>query len=400
MLTYSNKWLLSFIPKQFEKLVFGSVGLAANFWSSLAPCSRAVSLGSPDTKIYAVSLLNLQLFKLFGCILFYWSVQAFAAEDLLEQLAQENQIVLATKRMFLEDYPDAFNPSLISFNGRLLLTFRYTPDRWNRPWMSYIGVVFLNEALEPISEPELLSTRFIDSKTPSQSEDAKIFSYRDRLFLIYNDNIDISPATHLDRRDMFIVELFYDKGHFALSAPLKLYHERKQHQHVQKNWIPFEWNKKLLLAYTINPHEILYPNLYSGACYPCHETSFSSNWQFGTLKGSTPPLLVDGEYLAFFHSWIRCASEASWGLDLYHYFMGAYTFSAEPPFAITQISPMPIIAPGFYTRSYYEKLVIFPGGFIVSGSTIYLAYGKDDSEIWIATLDKAALKKSLQRVSK
>ena len=75
--------------------------------------------------------------------------------------------------------------------------------------------------------------------------------------------------------------------------------------------------------------------------------------------------------------------------------MGAYTFSAEPPFHITQMTALPIFTEEFYSPSFYYKKVVFPGGFVESGPFIYLAYGKDDSEIWIATLDKQALKNAL-----
>ncbi len=58
---------LKLIPKQREKLIFGFVGLATNFESSLEPCSRTMSL-VPDSKICAASLPNSQLFKLFGYV--------------------------------------------------------------------------------------------------------------------------------------------------------------------------------------------------------------------------------------------------------------------------------------------------------------------------------------------
>jgi predicted GH43/DUF377 family glycosyl hydrolase len=75
--------------------------------------------------------------------------------------------------------------------------------------------------------------------------------------------------------------------------------------------------------------------------------------------------------------------------------MGACTFSASPPFELTKMTAKPIIGPDFYTASYLEKRVIFPGGFVDAGDLIYIAYGKDDCEIWIATLDKKELKKAL-----
>jgi len=78
--------------------------------------------------------------------------------------------------------------------------------------------------------------------------------------------------------------------------------------------------------------------------------------------------------------------------------MGAYTFSATPPFGLKKISPEPIMHPEFYTYSHFSKRVIYPGGFVVEGEKLYLSYGKDDCEVWIATIDVAELKKSLVNV--
>ena len=93
------------------------------------------------------------------------------------------------------------------------------------------------------------------------------------------------------------------------------------------------------------------------------------------------------------------SSPVSWGWEMWHYFMGAYTFSAEPPFQITKISQKPIYADEFYTQSDNWKRVVFPGGFVSSGQNIYVAYGKDDCEMWIAALDKEALMNSLVPVT-
>ncbi len=308
------------------------------------------------------------------------------------------EIVSSVKKISFVKYPGAHNPSIVKTEHGLLLSFRYIPDIEFEPHISYIGVVFLDENLNPVSEPELLATRPRNSKTPSQSEDARLFTYRDRIFLIYNDNVDTAPAWQ--RRDMFMAELFFENGHFVLSAPLKLVHEAKYHsQPVQKNWVPFEWGSKLLIAYSVSPHEILYPNLVNGSCHQVYETWTPIPWNLGKVRLSTPPLLVDGEYLAFFHSGHILASAASNGHNMWHYFMGAYTFSADPPFKVTKTTPLPIVHKGFYTKSSAGKRVIYPGGFVVAGSMIYVAYGKDDNEIWIATIDKTVLKKALVPVT-
>jgi len=307
-----------------------------------------------------------------------------------------NRIVTSTKRIYLPNYPGAYNPSIVKFNDSYLLIFRHLPDRGGHPWLSYIGVVLLDEFFEPISDTQLLDTRFNSDKTPSQSEDARVFSFNGKYYVIYNDNMDLTFPSIWDRRDMYIAELLYVDNKFILTDPVKLIHENKYSTVLwQKNWNPFEWDGKLLLSYTINPHEVIYPDLENGICRHFHETSQQIQWNLGPLRGSSPAQLVNGEYLAFFHSGTYTSSVCSNNRELWHYYMGAYTFSANPPFEITKISSLPINAPSFYTFSSYDKRVIYPGGFIVDDQNIYVAYGKDDSEIWIGTLNINALMQSL-----
>ena len=192
-----------------------------------------------------------------------------------------------------------------------------------------------------------------------------------------------------------MAELSFQKGEFSLLEPVKLFCQDPVRPPWQKNWVPFEWDNQCMLSYSIEPHEILYPNLRTGECYPCYCVDGNTPWDYGVMRGGTPAIKVDGEYLAFFHSSKKMVSNVSFELELWHYFMGAYTFSLDPPFAVTKISPTPIIQKGFYTHSPYYKRVIFPGGFVVKGPRLYLAYGRDDHEIWIATVDLRELKNSL-----
>ena len=318
------------------------------------------------------------------------------AQGEIEDLTKRNQsFVLETKQILFEDFPQAFNPSLIEFKDHYLLTFRFSPDVEYQPWVSHIVVVLLDQDFSPISKPQIIETREEGSLTPSQAEDARVFSYRGRNFLIYNDNTEVVFPTYRDRRDLYLAELFFKEGTFCLSAPQKLFCSQKLAQVWQKNWVPFEWNQSMFFGYMVVPHEILYPNLCTGECYSCYSTEIDFVWEEGMIKGGTPALLVDGEYLAFFHSSKYRSSPISEGVDAWHYFMGAYTFSSKPPFSINKISPYPIIEEGFYEEGFSYKKVIFPGGFVVKEDKIFLAYGKDDSQIWIATLDLKGLKNSL-----
>lgn len=308
----------------------------------------------------------------------------------------KESVVLATKRISIDGYPKANNPSMIRTNDGILMIFRNIPNPDKRPFVSETGALWLNEALEPISAPQLLITRKIGDITPQQSEDARLFLWDNQVYIVYNDNVDVVNPSEWDRRDIFIAKLNYTNGRFQLDAPIKLVHETDYEKiKWQKNWLPFDWEGSLFLGYSINPQEILTPNLETGVCSSDFKTKGDMKWHWGKLRGGTPPQLQGDHYLAFFHSPLPFVSETTQGRQLMHYFMGAYTFSAEPPFQVTSISPYPIAAEGFYTASPLGIRCVYPGGFITDSSYIYVCYGKDDHEVWVAILDKEKLYSSL-----
>lgn len=298
---------------------------------------------------------------------------------------------ITSKQIKLANYPKAFNPSLVRWKGCYLLSFRHLPHP-SKLWISQIGLLFLDENLEPVGEPQILDFRQGNSKVPCQAEDVRLLVVGDKLFLFYNDNMEKINPTHLERRDMHMAEVEYDKGKFHVVHKQLLYHPKEYKQKKwQKNWSPFLWNEKIHLSYSINPHEVLELG-EEGECPRVGLSAIVTDWKWGAWRGGTPAELVDGQYLAFFHSSCLMRSEATPRLERWHYFMGAYTFAAEPPFHLTSYTPYPLIGEGFYIRSPQEKRVIFPGGFVVHEDKIYIAYGKDDHEMWIAILDKSVLK--------
>lgn len=342
-----------------------------------------------------------------ACFLLITYCQTILAQfdhlTVFEESKQEawNSIVVATKELVFASYPQAFNPSIAQTEFGILLTFRYLPDP-EMLWISQIGIVRLDEnTLEPLGNPQLLQIRLPDSKIPCQAEDARIFSCDGKTYIIYNDNPEIINPGEFQRRNMFIAQINEIDHTFVISEPIKLYHyDQYSKSNIQKNWAPFEWDRAMLLSYSINPHEVLHPNLDNGRCLPVAQTKITDNWQFGNLRGGTPALMIDGEYLSFFHSSLSMRSPVSKRRVKHHYFMGALTFSADPPFQITKITPMPIAPKGFYQPTYTEKKVIFPGGFFIQGPYLYVAYGRDDREIWIAKIDKDLLKATMVPVQR
>ena len=297
-------------------------------------------------------------------------------------------IVKENKKIKVPGFPDAHNPSIIDMDEGILLIFRTIPNPL-KLWGSEIGAVFLNEKLEVKSKPQLISTRAEGySKVISQSEDARVFQCDGKLYLIYNDNIEVERPTVSGRRDMFIAELKYQEGVFTLGVPVKYIHQDKYEKYLwQKNWAPFVYKNQMYLSYNLNPHEVLSPNKKSGVCSVLYDSEFHPAWwRYGTIRGGTPSVLVDGRYLGFFHSSSYARSATTGSTPIFHYFMGAYAFESKPPFKITHITPHPIIGEHFYDPSDYPKRVVFPGGFIVRGDMIYVAIGIDDSQLWISSI--------------
>lgn len=340
--------------------------------------------------------MKICMFILLYIFAFFTSLHLHSSE---KKSINFKKIVNKTFKIDVSPFDEAFNPSLCKLGNEYVLTFRYLPEPNTQPWISYVGIMLLDDAFNPLSAPELLDLRQRNATAPSQTEDARIFTYNDQLYIIYNDNRDVTNPSAEQHREMFIAEVIYNNDHFTASDPVKLMHSENYDTHKwEKNWTPFVYQDNLLLYYSIGPNQVLDLNWESEICRPLFTSLAKVNWSWGTIRGGTPAQMVDGEYLAFFHSSQHIKSNASTDAPRWHYFMGAYTFSAQPPFDIKKISQEPINGENFYIKSNQPKRVIYPGGYAISGDTVYVAYGKDDHEVWIASMSKAKLMQSLKPV--
>jgi hypothetical protein len=226
----------------------------------------------------------------------------------------------------------------------------------------------------------------------------------DTLWLVYSDNSE--PAITRGGFRVYIAKVIVSEDHFSLEDIECLSHFEGENPNIrEKNWVPFDYQNHLLLAYSLTPHQILSPIFNTGECQTIANSCAPIDWRWGLLRGGTPAILDEsGEYIAFFHSSIDMATVHSKGKIAAHYLMGAYTFSAHPPFNITRISPEPIIGKGFYHGASYQPFwkpvqVVFPCGILLNEDDIWITYGRQDHEIHIAKIDKKGLLNSLKRVS-
>lgn len=310
-----------------------------------------------------------------------------------EETSQD--FVLETRRIQIPGYDTAFNPSIISCNGQILMCFR-TRDPITK-MTHQIGFVWLDEKFNLISDPHLLEIDHENPYHPPYFQDPRLIESGGKIYIVYNNVIG---SYELEIRRMFIAELNYHNGRFSLghARPLTRF-DGAGNQPREKNWVPFDYHGNLMLSYSLLPHKVLLPLAKKTICKTVATTDSDITWNFGQLRGGTPAILEGHEYLAFFHSSKDMRSAHSPVDKISHYFIGAYTFAPHPPFNITKISPNPIVGKDFYHGNTYKTWkplrVVFPGGFISSENYIWIAYGKQDHEIWIVKLDKKGLFNSL-----
>jgi predicted GH43/DUF377 family glycosyl hydrolase len=159
-----------------------------------------------------------------------------------------------------------------------------------------------------------------------------------------------------------------------------------------------------LLGHSVIPHRIFLPLSGTGSCETLHSDHAPFPWNWGVPRGGTQAIRNGDHYIAFFHSWTDVRTVQSNGKKITHYVMGAYTFDAEPPFALRAVSPEPIVAKDFYQPPYYKTWkplrCVFPAGLVVDKEVIWVSYGRQDHECWVIKLDKKKLLGSLKPVNR
>src|SRR5680860_794343 len=75
-------------------------------------------------------------------------------QALINLEATRQDFVLETKQINIEGYPDAFNPSIVRWNGKVLMSFRARDPLTNSA--SLVGFSWLNENFDPVGNPQML----------------------------------------------------------------------------------------------------------------------------------------------------------------------------------------------------------------------------------------------------
>ena len=279
--------------------------------------------------------------------------------------------LLQTKKIEIPNYKRAYNPSIIAYKDGYLMTFRYAttiPNEYkeSRTEASFIGICRLdldfNIDANTVELLKLITHRDTYSIT---AEDARIFSFQNRLFIIFNDK----PKGGLTKGcQMYLAELF-DTGSEIVAKQPALVLQSQNLSPLEKNWSPFVFQDNCFVIYSDNPRVIFKMDVDSGSCQEISRSEQTIPWNYGQIRGGSQAIQINNQFLTFFHSSTLTKRNKR------HYYMGAYTFEASYPFAISAIS-LEEIKLQENENDNEGKFVVFPGGILVNEKKRMLFGGK------------------------
>jgi hypothetical protein len=225
--------------------------------------------------------------------------------------------------------------------------------------------------------------------------DPRLYRLGGRLLLHWNTGWHDSPNCQ------FLQEL--DQGTLEPSGNPRILQRDGERRMIEKNWM-FFGDEPLYALYLVDGQRILRGDLADREAIHFTEV-FGTEWdpgpyvrEFGWLRGTAPPQLVDGGYYCFCHS--VCPDPAG-----HRYVPAVYRFAAEPPFAPTHgpRRPLPLGNP-YSLGPVYPLLtpmfgeVLYPCGAVFHGGQWVVSYGITNERCAVAVLPHADIQACLRAV--
>lgn len=309
---------------------------------------------------------------------------------LIEQGIVESSVLLPIKR----DNPRAkckrdedFNRiDILSNNNRMILSHQaigeyLNPSVFPNPWVKqfpndlYILLHRNNESMYFLDGSFKISRvvndyEFVGEFPVFKGFDFRMLSLNDELIISYSHVIHpYFNKTSLQRQGIKRIRMEKNKVFNSLPSVMLLSNpieDDLNDKNWQKNWIQFIYKNDIYLISNISTMSVvkitdsILPNKMFDMSiqiidkfqngFNCYN-NIEWNNNYGTMRGGSPALKIGNEYLAFFHS----NNDRNHSCGSRNYFMGAFMFSAKPPFKLISVSKYPI---SFKNNKNIDNLVV------------------------------------------
>ena len=176
----------------------------------------------------------------------------------------------------------------------------------------------------------------------------------------------------------------------------------------RRNYVPFVYDDTIHFIAHSNPPDVfrmpaaidaLREDLTVELEFVSAETE-PVRWRHGIMCGGTPGVYDAelGGYVTIFHSKMLHQVNGSLPGRMRTYYMGCAVYAARPPFAIQQLSVIPLAGPESYTPSEHTKgwQIVFPVGIALTPEEVTVSYGKNDRGTQLIRFDRSMFAASLQ----
>lgn len=267
--------------------------------------------------------------------------------------------------------PFAYNPAVIEDNGFTVMAYRHHHE-------PSLSTQLMLAQIDPTGE--ILSNRVIVTEVNKSAEDPKFFHHDNQLWMSFV----VSTAPAVPFRSVVRYGKLINGRLESISQPNI---GKNDWSTMEKNWVFFSHQARINCIYRCHPVQEIYwlDENEPANCYK----SEGPRWDYGPIKGGTPPVDYDGAYLRFFHSTL----DNEFGQYNRRYYVGAYTMAAKPPFQVLHVSKKPILFGSeidnlkVKDRPFHWKAnVVFPGGAIPQPNGWCLSLGINDSACLLAKI--------------
>lgn len=315
-------------------------------------------------------------------------------------------IVGAVRTLQIPGLKFGYNPSIVHFRGKTLVFFRYDVENiqvesGHKKQKSFVACAeFTNDLNTVLNVTEIALNSFF-------AEDPRAIVYQDIIYLFYNTPLtDPLVSRFRPGRKMCVAKIN--------PKTLTVIEQKTIHYQqflTEKNWVPFAGpigseEEGIYLIHTLQKFRVLKldPKDLSHAtliCETLEKIPEIHRWdkKWGTARGGSPAILVDGEYWMFFHSFYR---PITGGIDIHNYICGAMVFQSTPPFLPKRMLKDPVVFEGMYTSNYRRSntFTTYPAGVVYEPELdqFLVSIGENDRVMKVLTISKKSLEQALQPI--
>ena len=263
------------------------------------------------------------------------------------------------------------NPSIISFQNKLFMTFRCQGHKGVSKWYAETFFAEVDESFNITSSYPLIAD---DSKT---HEDARLSVISNSLFVSY-----VSDVSYKHGKYCTCMEASSFMPGEQVSSPVRPnISDNKSMDCLQKNWLFFEKGEKFVLIDNIDPMSVwdITTNLENPTKI-AEKSRVLSDWSYGEPRSSTTPIYLERckQWLTFFHSHLHTSD----GIRVY--FLGALLFDTN--FDIKGYTDVPLFVATAHQKRFLGANTILPYGCLLKGNDLIMSIGVNDARAGIGTL--------------